>query len=764
MALNFNTNANGQNKWQAALGQGGTAAPAAPAVSAPPVQAPSMPSAPHYTTNYTGGAAGLAKDPTTGLNQFQQNQQNSQAAAAAAGGYKPPTTAPMTSPVQSPTTTPVTAPVTAPTTNYGGKGNPLNEILFSKEQYDAGNKNWAANNAQQYYGQLDPNIAKQVQGMNTEQLKAYIASQGSAPVQAPGSTYNPNGGQTAPSGINDIQYNPNDIFTPGSNGGYDPAAEEKAFLQQQLDALNAQNQSNLSSTNYQIDQNKQALQQQLDALNKQNVVQTDATQQFNNRLGGLYSGGQQYQQGEQAAAYANQQGQAQQQTSAKNQQLLDQYGTQAASIASQIQTLQTASPDIIRERLQSWINNERDYGLNYANTFGNLNGQNTQSQNQQNFQQGIDVANLTGQYNGQTTLAGQQAALANKQANWNAYQDTVNQTGNLGKGPAENWSNLITNANTGVQTLAGSQTTLGNLWTAANATGTIGKDLAHLIGVPEGTKTEQALEFAKQNAQSSDDNMRQWAQLGLNFSKAQNGGGTSSNLGQAPSSAQAGNYLQRLLTTQVDDGNGGTKPQVASDYASKEKVFESAYDTLFAGTDATDKDVVNALVAAGFTPADIASIKKKYPKDFQGASSSGGGSSSNVKVPQSLSGLSSQYGKELGIDSGLIDAVAQQESGYGSASQNVMQVNGMSNSTPEESLKKGASMLANYMDQTGGNIEMSLAMYNMGPGIKSWMAKQGISDVRQGMQAFSDYQKQKLGVKTYGDPSYIDHVMRYYGG
>ena len=70
------------------------------------------------------------------------------------------------------------------TTNYGGKGNPLNEILYSKDQYDAGNKEWAKQNAQKYYAQLDANEAATVKGLDAQGLRDYIASK-NAPAQQP---------------------------------------------------------------------------------------------------------------------------------------------------------------------------------------------------------------------------------------------------------------------------------------------------------------------------------------------------------------------------------------------------------------------------------------------------------------------------------------------------------------------------------------------------------------------------------------------------
>ncbi|MFD2330090.1 hypothetical protein ACFSR7_12630 [Cohnella sp. GCM10020058] len=103
----------------------------------------------------------------------------------------------------SPSVTTTTTP--AANTNYGGKGNPLNEILFSKKQYDAGNKLWAAKNAQSYYDQLDPQERALVQGMNTQQLESYINSKTAGGTGATGATGTT--GQGSSNLINDMYDN-----------------------------------------------------------------------------------------------------------------------------------------------------------------------------------------------------------------------------------------------------------------------------------------------------------------------------------------------------------------------------------------------------------------------------------------------------------------------------------------------------------------------------------------------------------------------------
>lgn len=116
--------------------------------------------------------------------------------------------------------------------------------------------------------------------------------------------------------------------------------------------------------------------------------------------------------------------------------------------------------------------------------------------------------------------------------------------------------------------------------------------------------------------------------------------------------------------------------------------------------------------------------------------------------------------KRYGIAPKLVQAVAMQESTLGKASRNVMQVNGMENAAPEDTIYAGARMLASYLKQTG-SLEWTLAMYNMGAGIYDWAKKNGINDPREAMEKFSAYMKKKHGYKRYGDPDYIDHVLRY---
>jgi soluble lytic murein transglycosylase-like protein len=102
-----------------------------------------------------------------------------------------------------------------------------------------------------------------------------------------------------------------------------------------------------------------------------------------------------------------------------------------------------------------------------------------------------------------------------------------------------------------------------------------------------------------------------------------------------------------------------------------------------------------------------------------------------------------------------------QESGLGKASSNVMQVNGYNGKSANESINAGTKLLSSLLKKTGGDIKLALAAYNMGAGILDFFKKNGGYSVAN-MQKFSNMQKQKHGYKIYGDPYYVEHVLRYY--
>lgn len=112
-------------------------------------------------------------------------------------------------------------------------------------------------------------------------------------------------------------------------------------------------------------------------------------------------------------------------------------------------------------------------------------------------------------------------------------------------------------------------------------------------------------------------------------------------------------------------------------------------------------------------------------------------------------------------------AIIQQESSGGtdpSAGGDIMQASegaGRNITDPQDSVNAGTSEFARDYKMSNGNLEWALAAYNMGTGILGWSETRGITDPRQAMSAFSSYMKQLNGTSVYGDPHYIDHVMRY---
>lgn len=60
-------------------------------------------------------------------------------------------------------------------------------------------------------------------------------------------------------------------------------------------------------------------------------------------------------------------------------------------------------------------------------------------------------------------------------------------------------------------------------------------------------------------------------------------------------------------------------------------------------------------------------------------------------------------------------------------------------------------------------IYLALQGYNYGSGYIEWAIRNFGGYSKHNAQQFSDNKKQELNVSGYGDPSYVDHVMRYVG-
>lgn len=89
---------------------------------------------------------------------------------------------------------------------------------------------------------------------------------------------------------------------------------------------------------------------------------------------------------------------------------------------------------------------------------------------------------------------------------------------------------------------------------------------------------------------------------------------------------------------------------------------------------------------------------------------------------------------------------------------------------PEYSIEVGVKTFADCIKQAKvkdpfdtEKLYLALQGYNYGNGYISWAITNFGGYSKANAQLFSDMQKQKLGTNVYGDPDYVDHVMRYVG-
>lgn len=175
-------------------------------------------------------------------------------------------------------------------------------------------------------------------------------------------------------------------------------------LQKQIDAYNAQlaraQQANASAVN----SNNAYLQEQISNFQKQKAVTDNQSQMLANRRGGFYSGGLDYQLGQNASSFNEQTGALQRDVGRQNADINNRNALMAEEIAKQIQLQQQQAPDLIRQRVQQQLDKLYDRSVTEAGLTGKFNGQNTMDLNNLLFNQGVTQAGLTGMYNGAPTL------------------------------------------------------------------------------------------------------------------------------------------------------------------------------------------------------------------------------------------------------------------------------------------------------------------------------------------------------------------------
>jgi hypothetical protein len=158
-------------------------------------------------------------------------------------------------------------------------------------------------------------------------------------------------------------------------------------IAKQIQAFNQGNAQTVQANQLAVTQNNNYLDEQLKKLQEQQVMDNQDAQTLQNRRGGFYSGGLDYQLGNIGRGYAQSQGNLQRDVSARNQDIWGRNALLAQQTADKIATLQQQAPDKIRQLLQEEIDRQRGYAIQEAQLTGNWNGAPTMAMQGQQFSQ-----------------------------------------------------------------------------------------------------------------------------------------------------------------------------------------------------------------------------------------------------------------------------------------------------------------------------------------------------------------------------------------
>jgi hypothetical protein len=636
------------------------------------------------------------------------------------------------------TTATTPAPVTNTTTpsTASAPKDPLNEILYLKQQWqkaaDSGNaglQSWAEQQAKQYYSQLDPNTAKAAQSMSADVFSQEMGNLKS------GTYANP--GQQAAGGT-----------SSGANGGTGMTGSYNEMLMQLFGQMNGTDQSTMNSAS--VDAQK-AYQEQLrkyqELMNQYTTQQQGELDSINNKFNDSKS--QLEDQSFQNWLSARQ--------NIANKGLagsgLEQDSNTRLGLArnKSLAALQADSLDAIN-------NVNRTYGDKLSQAAADKAATSLSDLQQQYFKQYsdanrnsmMDQAKLYAQLIGQALPYDFQSA-DNAANNGYKYDELATNT-------KYNYDKMTVEAKQFYDKLSSDEKQFYD-----KLASDYGIQLTSIMGYDsqgrptlDMKKLEEQIRSNKAGEQLSYDSLSaqvsQWAQQNqLDASKLTLDTQEFSHKIDYDNQMikQAGANLQNDSDRFILDGLQTQLSQVASIIASKQKTLKSGQTLPANDPDVTNynkiMNAINGLITSRSAPT----------------SSGNGAFNEGAKVSGDYSSQINSAAAKYGVDAKLVKAVATQESSLGKASSNVMQVNGMNDSGADASINQGTSMLASYVKKYG-SVEWALAAYNMGPGIINWAKNNGYSDPRKAMAAFSTYQKQKNGYKVYGDPEYIDHVLRYY--
>ena len=127
-----------------------------------------------------------------------------------------------------------------------------------------------------------------------------------------------------------------------------------------------------------------------------------------------------------------------------------------------------------------------------------------------------------------------------------------------------------------------------------------------------------------------------------------------------------------------------------------------------------------------------------------------------------------KYAREYGVEehTDVVMAMAMQESG--GRYLDVMQSSeslGLARNTladPEKSIDQGVKYFSNVLEKAGGDVDLALQAYNMGDGFIDYAKKHNNGKYSKELALnFSNYMARRMGWSRYGDPHYVQNVMRY---
>lgn len=147
-------------------------------------------------------------------------------------------------------------------------------------------------------------------------------------------------------------------------------AMKKKALQDQLSM--AQQANELA-----VQQNNAYLQEQLGQLQNQKITNDDSATKLQNRRGGFYSGGLDYQLGQNASSFNQQSGALSRDIAMRNADIQGRNALLASQAAEQISLLEQQAPDLIRQRITEELARQRDFELQESQVTGTYQGNST---------------------------------------------------------------------------------------------------------------------------------------------------------------------------------------------------------------------------------------------------------------------------------------------------------------------------------------------------------------------------------------------------